>query len=1448
MRIRRIITLTAIGLASVAIVVFAGLQTRLGQRWLMNAVASMASSPDMRVTISGSHGTFPTNLTIDRIELADRRGVWLRIDQARLDWAFTSLFGDRLRIDRLAAARIEIIRQPDPPREVASREPAPPPPGGKASLPMGVDLKTLAVGEVHVHAPLAPVDSRWRLSGNASVAADTGQGNAKLLLERVDGRMGRVELDSRYDIFKRVVAATVSLQEGEAGLIAHLVGRPDLKAVSARLVANGDARQGDAEVAVEGGDAMNATGALTWRPDGAATSVTLKFEAAAPGLPDSKLARILREPLQIDGHATVSDTEIDVRALTAVVAPIRLRATGKYGVQDQRIDGTIAIAAAEAGALGAVLNGATWRDLGLDLRVTGTTTAPRLSARARIAELKAPDGLSARGVDITIDADARDLGGRTQATATLSGGALEVALPAIDGRPSPPTRLDLNAKAALQPDGRIAIDAFEVASAFASIKGNGAYLPSSRNGEAKVTLAVADAATISPLVGRRLAGRGAIELSARLADGGASVDWRGLLENLSIEGVPADALKAAIRLAGSANARQDESWTLRDVRIESDALSFDVAGRGRGREGDVELALKAPRLASIDPRFAGSVDAKATVALRPGDVAVKLNADAAELAHQQFRAGRLSIAFDAAIRGDAISGSLNAKGDVAGQTLRVDGRFARAADGSLSVPSIDAQWASATIAAKDLSIASAGASGSATLRIVDLAEIGRVVGQPLAGSLDIDVITDNDVANGRVKATVRGKGLKSGGIEVQALEAGATVIDPMGRMALDGTVRGIGLRGVEEINQIALTAKGERTGLDVTIEASGGRTNAQLAARLSETANGFLVALSRATARYADVPIALAGESRVRIEGSRIVVEPMALRLADGRVNVAGALDPRASDLTIDLAALPLAVVGKVVPGVDMAGTLQARARVQGPSAAPRIDSTFTLTGLRLRRPETELLPPLSITGSAGLAGNRTSFDAQIAAGAASRLTVKGDAEIPSGQAPLVANAAIKGTLDLAAVAPLAGAAVQGLRGTVVPDLTLRMAGDSITGQGSIALNGLALALQEAGLRLQGGEALLRLNGDTLAIERLRASTGGSGDVNVSGSVRLAAAQGFPVDLKVGTRRAALVNRSDLSVAVSSDLRVTGAAMNGLTVAGPINVDRAELSIGATHVADYPSLEVREVNKPGAGAQAPRAPSPPSSPRAGRAEPKGPPRGAPVTLALTIEAPRAVFVRGRGLEAEVGGRFQISGDVSKPGVIGSLSLRRGDFNLAGKRLKFTRGNVTLLDLEAIEPVLDFAANAQITGGTAEVVISGTSRAPKIELRSTPEMPPDEVMAALLFGKSGAKLSPFELVSAAQALAELTGASGGGGSVLARVRGGLGLDRLAVESGGANPSSVSLEAGRYVLPGIYVGAKQGATADSSRGVVEIDVLKNTKIEADVGADSTGRLGIKMEWDY
>jgi translocation and assembly module TamB len=382
------------------------------------------------------------------------------------------------------------------------------------------------------------------------------------------------------------------------------------------------------------------------------------------------------------------------------------------------------------------------------------------------------------------------------------------------------------------------------------------------------------------------------------------------------------------------------------------------------------------------------------------------------------------------------------------------------------------------------------------------------------------------------------------------------------------------------------------------------------------------------------------------------------------------------------------------------------------------------------------------------------------------------------------------------------------------------------------------------GLRLSGGTARLVLQGDVLQLQQLSFQTGRNGTLTASGTVRLDGQQGVAVDLAVASRRALLVNRADLVATVSSDLKVTGSTGAGIDVAGPVTVDRAEISVGGVQSAAFPTVDVREINKPGA------SPAPPPSPA--RAAPPSP-SATPIRLALNVQAPQAVFVRGRGLDAEMSGSLQVTGAPTAPAVIGGLTVRRGDFTLGGRRLVFSRGIVSLNNVDRIDPALDFIATTTVQSTTINVVISGTAAAPVIAISSVPALPQDEALALLLFGKPASGLSAFELIQVAQTLAELTGREAPGTGVLGRLRQSLGLDQLRVgtSSGSSSSSSsspVSVEAGRYVAPGVYVGAKQGATGNSSRGVVEIDVLDHTKLEGDIGADSNGRVGVKMQWDY
>ncbi len=182
------------------------------------------------------------------------------------------------------------------------------------------------------------------------------------------------------------------------------------------------------------------------------------------------------------------------------------------------------------------------------------------------------------------------------------------------------------------------------------------------------------------------------------------------------------------------------------------------------------------------------------------------------------------------------------------------------------------------------------------------------------------------------------------------------------------------------------------------------------------------------------------------------------------------------------------------------------------------------------------------------------------------------------------------------------------------------------------------------------------------------------------------------------------------------------------------------------------------------------------------------------------------------------GQLTVSGTPAAPAVIGGFTLRRGTFSLGSRRLTFSKGIVSLDNLDAIDPRLDFLASVPAQSTTVSIAITGTAREPKIEITSSPSMPADEAMALLIFGKPASQLGASELLEVAQVLAELAGQSPGEG-VLSRLRKGLGLDQLSVgtsgsrgtEPTGSSANGVSLEAGRYVAPGVYVGARQGAAA-------------------------------------
>jgi translocation and assembly module TamB len=242
-----------------------------------------------------------------------------------------------------------------------------------------------------------------------------------------------------------------------------------------------------------------------------------------------------------------------------------------------------------------------------------------------------------------------------------------------------------------------------------------------------------------------------------------------------------------------------------------------------------------------------------------------------------------------------------------------------------------------------------------------------------------------------------------------------------------------------------------------------------------------------------------------------------------------------------------------------------------------------------------------------------------------------------------------------------------------------------------------------------------------------------------------------------------------------------------------------------------------------------------------------------------VIAPRAVYVRGRGLEAELGGEIGVRGRIAAPEITGAFELRRGEISIAGRRLQFDRGRLAWDG--ALLPDLNLRASNQSGSYTARVEVLGSPTAPEIVFSAVPELPPDEVLARLFFDRPLRELSPLELAQIAAGLAGNAGLvpGGGGGGFLGRLREGLGLDRLAVGSeteratrtgtGEEERTGPTLEAGRYVADGVYVGVKQGTEPGTSRVGVRVDLTPRIRLEAETGDREAGnRVGVSVEWQW
>ncbi len=591
--------------------------------------------------------------------------------------------------------------------------------------------------------------------------------------------------------------------------------------------------------------------------------------------------------------------------------------------------------------------------------------------------------------------------------------------------------------------------------------------------------------------------------------------------------------------------------------------------------------------------------------------------------------------------------------------------------------------------------------------------------------------------------------------------------------------------------------------------------------------------LSATALRDAGLP-ALAVKADGNTEGDRLKLDA-AVSSANGIGATARGTVPLgggAMAVDVTLQSFPLALLNTVAKGQGLGGRLSGTAKVTGALARPSAKFALRANAVRASALAEAGLTPLTIGVNGVFAGQSVTLSSLKISGPGG-FSVDGSGRIP------LEGPGLNLSVDGAAPLSLANRQLvsRGARAAGTARFSVRLAGvlrrPSISGR--ISMEGASFTDPLANLALKDISVAAEFAGDRLVIRQGSAAIGAGGSVSLGGAVSLDAAAGFPADLKVGLNSARYSDGSLVVATVTGKLDVKGALLFDPLIAGGLTVNRAEVTIPETVAGGADGIDVKHVNPPKKVTR---------TLKLARADDGTPvPSGRPsvARLDVSINAPNRIFVRGRGLDSELGGSVRLTGPVTAIRPIGGFELIRGRLSILGKRIEFEEGEVTLVG--DLDPAVRFVAKSASAGTTVFITVTGRASDPSIVFSSQPQLPQDEVLSRLIFGRGITELSPLQIAKLGASVAALAG--GSNKSLLDSFRQSTGLDDLDVvtDSGG----NAAVRAGRYVQDNVYLGVEAGASGNA-RGTVNIDITDNLKATGSAGSDGDSSIGLFFEKDY
>lgn len=405
------------------------------------------------------------------------------------------------------------------------------------------------------------------------------------------------------------------------------------------------------------------------------------------------------------------------------------------------------------------------------------------------------------------------------------------------------------------------------------------------------------------------------------------------------------------------------------------------------------------------------------------------------------------------------------------------------------------------------------------------------------------------------------------------------------------------------------------------------------------------------------------------------------------------------------------------------------------------------------------------------------------------------------------------------------------LTGDIALSLAISGTPDAPSVDGTIDLQNGTFEILNIGASVKNLLGQAEIHGNILTLTKLSGTSHDTGTLKGTGKASLDFAQNFPFTLDLELHKIGFIPFQYAEAIGSGHIQFAGDLV-GSTVKGKVEADYLHVVFPEQMPESIQTVDVSYTNEEG---------------KSDHSKSSSKNVAWPVAFDLDLEVPKEGMVMGRDWTSEWKGAVKLSGTTNGILLQGSCHVVTGQYQFNGKAFEIKEGNIAFAGDPEKKTSLYVIASRDLDEIKAEIILKGSLKKPSISFRSNPPLPQREIVSWILFNRGTSDISAFQGTQLNESITNLGGNNQK--DVLSKIRDRIGIDRIDIDRGEHGTSDeVSVEVGKYISQGIYVSVSKGVTAEANRLAIEADVLKNVKVQGEVGDDAQGLLLLKWKRDY